>query len=185
MSSSKKFCLPHTSIAQHYTQFQMGLGIWLFMCYEYSMLYVSHARFVVKVKEQLVGRVSSELSGLLWPLTATNMGWPRCSQYFDEAYAFAVEGSPSDEWYFSLHVSTFLPLYSLLAMRRHLGPAPGPAYSVVLLPAVEDYSLSVCFSTYSSDSVVQHIPYCFQYSRHMQTLQALHMQMPIYSNSYM
>ena len=97
----------------------------------------------MRVKEQLLARVSSGLSGLLWPLTATSAGWPRCSQYFDEAYAFAVEGSPSDESYFQLHVSTFLPLYSLLAMRRHLGPTPGPAYSVVLLPAVEDYSLSV------------------------------------------
>lgn len=50
--------------------------------------------------------------------------------------------SPDDRYY-RLHTSTFLPLYSLMMLRRHLGPVTSPGYHVALMPAVEDFSVKV------------------------------------------
>ncbi len=110
-----------------------------------NLAYLSHGerRFVVRVKELFESRMNNQLSSRLWPVWATSQGWPRCTQYFDEAFVFGVDNSISDELYFQLHMKTLIPLYSLLALRKHLGPPPAPGYSVVLLPAVEDYSVKV------------------------------------------
>jgi len=54
-----------------------------------------------------------------------------------------VEDSPGDDQYFKLHMLTFIPLFSLMAYRQHLGPPTKPGYSVALMPAVEDYALQV------------------------------------------
>lgn len=109
------------------------------------LLYLDHElrKFVARAREEYTARLNEELQALLWPITTSSAGWRRCAHYYDEAFIFTVDNSPSDEQYFRLHMHTFLPLYSLLALRKHLGPPAHLGYSVVLMPAVEHYSLQV------------------------------------------
>ena len=93
---------------------------------------------------RILSRLNTELATLPWPITARPHPWPNCTEYFDEAFIFTVDDSTRDEQYFKLHMSTFIPLFSLMAYREHLGPPIRPGYSVALMPAVEDYSLQVC-----------------------------------------
>ena len=88
-------------------------------------------------------RLDSDLSTLRWPIAARSHPWPNCTEHFDEAFVFTVEDSPGDDQYFKLHMLTFIPLFSLMAYRQHLGPPTKPGYSVALMPAVEDYALQV------------------------------------------
>ena len=110
-----------------------------------NLLYLSHdeKKFIVRGREQSLSRLNSELSALAWPVGATNLGWPSCTQYYDEAFVISLDNSPSDDHYYHLHMSVLIPLYSLLAYRKHLGPPTNPGYTVALLPAIEDYSLQV------------------------------------------
>ena len=110
-----------------------------------NLLYLNHSdrRFVTRVKDSYTARFNSELSTRLWPIVTTSTGWPVCLQYIDEAFVFTVDNSATDEQYFHLHMSAFIPLFSLLALRKHLGPPILPGYRVGLMPAVEDYSLQV------------------------------------------
>ncbi len=135
----------HLAENDTYSQFFCGTGTYPAGLCTVHLAYLSHGerRFVARTKELYESRMNNELSSRLWPMAATSHGWPRCTQYFDEAFVFGVDTSVSDELYFQLHVKTLMPLYSLLALRKHLGPPPAPGYSVVLLPAVEDYSLKV------------------------------------------
>lgn len=99
--------------------------------------------FEARVREEEVKEANQELAGLPWPLRATDEGWPQCARYVDEAFVFLVGDDHEEAPYYSLHVDTFLPLYSLLALRKHLGPPTNPGYTAAFLPAVEDYALQV------------------------------------------
>lgn len=99
--------------------------------------------FEARVGEGEVREANQELAGLPWPLRATDEGWPQCARYVDEAFVFLVGDDREKVPYYSLHVDTFLPLFSLLALRKHLGPPTNPDYTAAFLPAVEDYALQV------------------------------------------
>lgn len=99
--------------------------------------------FEARVGEGEVKEVNRELAGSPWPLRATDEGWPQCARYVDEAFVFLVADDREEAPYYSLHVDTFLPLFSLLALRKHLGPPTNPDYTAVFFPAVEDYALQV------------------------------------------
>ena len=95
-------------------------------------------------------RVNAEFSSFHWPVRVTSDPLPLCTHYFDEAFVFTVDTSTSpDDRYYRLHTSTFLPLYSLMMLRRHLGPVTSPSYHVTLMPAVEDFSVKVSSIFYS------------------------------------
>ena len=89
------------------------------------------------------GDVPRLLQSLLWPVSLTSDPWPVCTYYYDEAFVFTVPTPTERDWYYRLHVSTFLPLYSLLSYRSHVGPHTAGEYSVLLMPAMEDYELQV------------------------------------------
>lgn len=135
----------HLADNDTYSQFFCGADRYPAGLCTVHLAYFSHGerRFVAKVKELYESRMNNQLSSRMWPVRASSQGWPRCTQYFDEAFVFDVDNSISDDLYFQLHMKSLIPLYSLLALRKHLGPPPAPGYSVVLLPAVEDYSLKV------------------------------------------
>ena len=96
-------------------------------------------------------RYNADLSSQLWPISATPSSWPNCSAYYDEAFLFSIDSLSSaslEQSYFTLHVDIFLPLFSLLNVRAHLGPPTRPGYRTVLMPAIEHYSLQVRMPNY-------------------------------------
>lgn len=90
-----------------------------------------------------IDKLSNKLSGLLWPVSVSSDPWPVCSRYYDEAFVFTLPSSPREDLYYNLHINTFLPLYALLSYRSHLGPHSSKGYTVVLMPAVENYEIQV------------------------------------------
>ena len=83
-----------------------------------------------------------ELAPFHWPVKATSHFLPPCTEYFDEAFVFALDLSTSpDDRYYRLHTTTFIPLYSLMMWRRHFGPVAPPGYRVLLMPAAEKFAV--------------------------------------------
>jgi hypothetical protein len=124
------------------------------------MLYLDHTekRFVARLPADVASRVNIEFSSFHWPVRVTADPLPLCTHYFDEAFVFSVDMSTSpDDRYYRLHTSTFLPLYSLMMLRRHLGPITSPGYHVTLMPAVEDFSVKAV--DWNSDAFTGHHKY--------------------------
>lgn len=111
-----------------------------------SPVFLNHSArsFVARAQGAVVPRYNADLSSQLWPISATPSSWPNCSAYYDEAFLFSIDSLSSaslEQSYFTLHVDIFLPLFSLLNVRAHLGPPTRPGYRTVLMPAIEHYSL--------------------------------------------
>jgi hypothetical protein len=108
------------------------------------LVYLNHTEkaFVARTPAASTTRANLELAPFHWPVRATSHFLPPCTEYFDEAFVFALDLSSSpDDRYYRLHTATFIPLYSLMMWRRHFGPVTPPGYRVLLMPAAEKFAV--------------------------------------------
>jgi len=111
-----------------------------------KFLYLNHTdkRFTMRLEQPPTIGLFNSLNMYPWLPAFTTGVWPNCSVMYDEAFVFTIDFSAFHSGYFSLHMDTFLPLYSLLVYRKHFTNSLNGAPRVVLMPTVEDYKLQVC-----------------------------------------
>lgn len=110
-----------------------------------KFLYLNHTdkRFTMRLEQPPTIGLFNSLNMYPWLPAFTTGVWPNCTVMYDEAFAFTIDFSAYRSGYFSLHMDTFLPLFSLLVYRKHFTNNLLGSPRIVLMPTVEDYKLQV------------------------------------------
>lgn len=108
-----------------------------------KFLYLNHTdkRFTMRLEQPPTIGLFNNLNMYPWLPAFTTGVWPNCTVMYDEAFAFTIDFSAYRSGYFSLHMDTFLPLFSLLVYRKHFTNNLLGSPRIVLMPTVEDYKL--------------------------------------------